>query len=147
MCDGTILHALATIYLLFLVLVIRKQNAWPYLSLSLPASLSFFLCVCACVLCFLCYDIWTPNRRPVSLLSVSPLRFPISQALGLQYACASAFRSSLVMSFNLNGFALVDDVNHSKKQTEPYRTEPKPIRFMHELSLIFFFYFSKSYAH
>lgn len=114
------------------------------ISVFLSASLSFFLCVCACVryaFGVMIYEHQTDAQPSTSfLLSISPLRFPISQPLGLQHACASAFRSSLVMSFNLNGFALVDDVNHSEKQTEPNWTEPKPIRFMHELSLIFFFF-------
>lgn len=145
------LHPLATIYLLFFIF--RKQNARPYLCLSFSVFVLFsvYMCVCACVryaFGVMIYEHQTDAQPSTSfLLSISPLRFPISQPLGLQHACASAFRSSLVMSFNLNGFALVDDVNHSEKQTEPNWTEPKPIRFMHELSLIFYFFFWKSYAH
>lgn len=37
--------------------------------------------------------------------------------------CASAFRSSVVMSFNLNGFALADDVNHSKRIEKKKQTK------------------------
>lgn len=110
------------------IFLFNKQNTWLYL---VVVAVLFSVCFVFCIM-------WTANGRPVNALddqfsvSVPPLLIPISQQFTGYSVCASAFRLSVVMSFNLNGFALADDLNHGRRKKKP---KPKPIRFMHELSL------------